>query len=405
MQATEKQIRANVQYTLQTYRSNVQFVDQLVFFNAFSGIISAIKPAPPSPQSYVRQSSPIKTTFSRMTAQNREELLSETTDHTQDDGEDEDDDDDDDDDEELSDDESENEMDMTPPTSTSAHHARSNRTLSLHQPFVMGHKRSLFASIQLDTDRPARKRIIKAEPSWHAERSASSHSAPRALTEPVTEDDQEHIAVSSGSSSSSTAAPAPLVLLHPPMVDTTSQPSVQDLTSTPTSRSMQTPPTKSPSRLSVSATRRAKSKAMEERHKMNLLTVNNTMMSFKKTSHKTIIDSGASTSGTGQRNKLSDLRPTSCSVSAAFGESAQPTEMGLLPPFMLKTIVIDQMNDTTLLSVSQVCAKGFVGIFTAKECKFFDARDVIPHLQDITQNSTPVMSGKIEEGLYLLDSN
>jgi hypothetical protein len=144
---------------------------------------------------------------------------------------------------------------------------------------------------------------------------------------------------------------------------------------------------------------------MEERHKMNLLTVNNTMMSFKKTSHKTIIDSGASTSGTGQRNKLSDLRPTSCSVSAAFGESAQPTEMGLLPPFMLKTIVIDQMNDTTLLSVSQVCAKGFVGIFTAKECKFFDARDVIPHLQDITQNSTPVMSGKIEEGLYLLDSN
>jgi hypothetical protein len=79
--------------------------------------------------------------------------------------------------------------------------------------------------------------------------------------------------------------------------------------------------------------------------------------------------------------------------------------MGLLPPFMLKTIVIDQMNDTTLLSVSQVCAKGFVGIFTAKECKFFDARDVIPHLQDITQNSTPVTSGKIEEGLYLLNSN
>ena len=81
-------------------------------------------------------------------------------------------------------------------------------------------------------------------------------------------------------------------------------------------------------------------------------------MSFKKASHKIIIDSGASTCGTGLRDTLRDIRPTSCSVSAAFGETAQPTEMGLLPPFMLKTIVIDQMNDTTLLSVSQACAKG-----------------------------------------------
>ena len=105
------------------------------------------------------------------------------------------------------------------------------------------------------------------------------------------------------------------------------------------------------------------------------------------------------------RSSLRDLRPTSCSVSAAFGETAQPTEMGLLPPFMLKTIVIDQMNDTTLLSVSQACSKGFVGIFTSKDCKFFNAIDVIPHLQTISKTAHPVMSGKVEEGLYLLDSN
>ena len=128
-------------------------------------------------------------------------------------------------------------------------------------------------------------------------------------------------------------------------------------------------------------------------------------MSFKKTSHKTVIDSGASTSGTGLHSSLRDLRPTSCSVSAAFGETAQRTEMGLLPPFMLKTIVIDQMNDTTLLSVSQACEKGFVGIFTSKDCKFFNAIDVIPHVQDISKTAHPVMSGKVEEGLYLLDSN
>ena len=79
--------------------------------------------------------------------------------------------------------------------------------------------------------------------------------------------------------------------------------------------------------------------------------------------------------------------------------------MGLLPPFMLKTITIDQMNDTTLLSVSQACAKGFVGIFTSKDCQFFNAIDVIPHLQDISKTAHPVVSGKVEEGLYLLDSN
>ena len=66
---------------------------------------------------------------------------------------------------------------------------------------------------------------------------------------------------------------------------------------------------------------------------------------------------------------------------------------------------IEQMNDTTLLSVSQACAQGFVGIFTSKVCKFYNAKDVIPHLQDISQNANPVMSGKVEDGLDLLDSN
>ena len=73
----------------------------------------------------------------------------------------------------------------------------------------------------------------------------------------------------------------------------------------------------------------------------------------------------------------------SLTVSAAFGETAQPTEMGLLPPFMLQTIVIEEMNDTTLLSVFEACVKRFLGIFTSKDCKFFNAKDVIPHLRDM----------------------
>ena len=50
-------------------------------------------------------------------------------------------------------------------------------------------------------------------------------------------------------------------------------------------------------------------------------------------------------------------------------------------------------------------AKGFVGIFTSKDYKFFNTIDVIPYLQDISKTAHPVMSGKVEEGLYLLDSN
>ena len=105
---------------------------------------------------------------------------------------------------------------------------------------------------------------------------------------------------------------------------------------TPEPYRMRTPPAKSPSRESVSAIRRAKARTLAEKKNLDLLKVtdkDSKFMSFKKTSHKTVIDSGASTSGTGLRSSLLDLRPPSCSVSAAFGETAQPTEMGLLPAY------------------------------------------------------------------------
>jgi hypothetical protein len=102
---------------------------------------------------------------------------------------------------------------------------------------------------------------------------------------------------------------------------------------------------------------------------------------------------------------LKDIRPATCHVTAAFGEVAKPTEMGLLPPFMLSTIIIEEMKDTTLLSVSQLCAEGMVGIFTRQDCRFYSADDVIPHLQSICKTSQPVMSGNVEDGLYTLRSN
>ena len=104
------------------------------------------------------QTSPITTSYSRMSAINREDLLSETTDHTEENNDDNDDDDDD----EYSDDESgSDDEDMTPPGSSSDHHRRCQEDLTRYNhPYVMGHKRSLWASIQTDTKRPARRKII-----------------------------------------------------------------------------------------------------------------------------------------------------------------------------------------------------------------------------------------------------
>ena len=365
------------------------------------------------PQNYDHESSPIKAPYSCMSTISREEQLSETTDHTPNRGYVDSDDEDEISDDKSSDDEDDEEKpedtEVTPPKSSSAHHRRCNESLALQNPFVMGNKRSLFASIQRDTKQPSRKRLPKPE-SFEAYDESHGTSSSRMLLpsrsetrKPITLQDPPALVVETHETT----------IEHPPMLDEQSlkmsaddqdmsQP-VVDLLSPPIN-DMLTPPKKSPTRVSLSALRRAKTKALEGK-KMNLLTVHDTkMMSLKKTNHKTVIDSGASTSGTGQRDTLRDLRPTSCSVSAAFGESAQPTEMGLLPPFMLKTIVIEDMKDTTLLSVSQTCAKGFVGIFTSKDCKFFNAIDVIPHLKELSLTAQPVMSGKVEDGLYLLNS-
>ena len=427
MQADIKQTRSNVTHTLNTYRANSEYVDQIVFHNAFSAIIHAIRPAPPSQQLYAYQTSPIKNTFSRMTATNREEHLSETTDHTQHN--------------ECSDDESDEDP-PTPPTVSSAHHRRCQEDLKrFNHPFVMGHHRSLWASIQSDITHPDRKRLSRKRinedassatfiykrgvPSEHQDEetpgtSSSKIGVPSTPMSPLHIEDPLPVTQETSSSSKddipgTEETPAPLTLEQPKTYidEASSLQEIMNPQSVDTSfhdafQGMRTPPSKSPSEKSVSAIRRAKAQAAVDKKRMNLLTVTNNnkkFMSFKKASHKTIIDSGASTCGTGLRDTLQDIRPTSCSVSAAFGESAQPTEMGLLPPFMLKTVVIEQMNDTTLLSVSQACAQGLVGVFTSKVCKFFKAEDIIPHLQDISKTANPVMSGKVEDGLYLLDSN
>ena len=163
---------------------------------------------------------------------------------------------------------------------------------------------------------------------------------------------------------------------------------------------------KSPKKMNPSKSSFKKSPSSSNAN-LKLLTVTNqkhSIMSMSNDADRIIIDSGASTSGTGLKSKLVNIKPTSCSVTAAFGESLQSTETGLLPPLMLETIIIDQMKATTLLSVSQDCAQGLIGVFKTKDCKFFYAKDVMPHLQALSNNAILVITGKVEDGLYLMDS-
>ena len=128
------------------------------------------------------------------------------------------------------------------------------------------------------------------------------------------------------------------------------------------------------------------------------------LLSLDVHSNKVIIDSGASTSGTGLKSKLKNIRPSSCTVNAAFGDTYQPAEMGDLPPYMLPTIVIDGLKDSTLLSVSQACTKGMCGIFTSRDCRFYSIEEMQPHLSTISKTCTMKLRGEVEDGLYIQKS-
>ena len=154
----------------------------------------------------------------------------------------------------------------------------------------MGHKRSLWMSIQTDTKRPARRKIIKTSDDNEFKEtpgtSSSMHAPPMLQDPPLVNDDIVPALKTAGVPRM--VAPVqypikeedqqPLQLEHPPMV-LDSQQSTQDCIPQwqiwqPLSHigcALHQP--KSPSRDSVSATRRAKARALAEKKSLNLLTV------------------------------------------------------------------------------------------------------------------------------------
>jgi hypothetical protein len=123
---------------------------------------------------------------------------------------------------------------------------------------------------------------------------------------------------------------------------------------------------------------------------LNLLQVNSSHHIFNAIAtvdYVTVIDSGASMSGTGDRAMLKNLCPITLTVSSAFGESAQPTEMGDLQPHMIPTVLIDDMKNATLLSVCQMCGQKIplCGILSPVDCRFFLFHQMLPYLKLVNE--------------------
>ena len=67
---------------------------------------------------------------------------------------------------------------------------------------------------------------------------------------------------------------------------------------------------------------------------------------------------------------------------------------------MLPTIII-----TTLLSVSQACRENLCRIFTAVDCRYYTLSSILPFLKLISESGEETMSGAVENGLYVQESN
>jgi hypothetical protein len=73
--------------------------------------------------------------------------------------------------------------------------------------------------------------------------------------------------------------------------------------------------------------------------------------------------------------------------------------MGDLQPHMIPTVLIDAMKNTTLLSVSQMCGQKI------PLCGIFPFHQMLPYLKLVSENCDEVLKGKVENSLYVMESN
>jgi hypothetical protein len=138
-------------------------------------------------------------------------------------------------------------------------------------------------------------------------------------------------------------------------------------------------------------------------HYAKLVVVQSETMLCMSSAPTTVFDSGCSISGTSVLANLSDV--TDCgpmSVQGAFGPSAQPTKRGLLTPLGLDAILLPDMGNQTLVSLSQFCDGGTsgqrnIGVFTHEGCRMFTLTSALPALQLLGESGHEVARGIVQE--------
>jgi hypothetical protein len=80
--------------------------------------------------------------------------------------------------------------------------------------------------------------------------------------------------------------------------------------------------------------------------------------------------------------------------------------MGDLPFYVLPTVVIEDMFQTTLLSVSQACRDSTMcGIFAAVDCRFYKLESILHFLTLISERGVETMRGTAKNCLCVQESN
>ena len=114
-----------------------------------------------------------------------------------------------------------------------------------------------------------------------------------------------------------------------------------------------------------------------------------------------ILDTGATVCGAGQHELLNDITQcTGITVQGAFGKPFQPTSQGTILGGLKLPCLRLPGNIDTLVSVSALCKKGYVVLFTEQGSNAYSTDSVRKEIIDMARNGREVIRGEQRDGLY-----
>lgn len=118
-----------------------------------------------------------------------------------------------------------------------------------------------------------------------------------------------------------------------------------------------------------------------------------------------IFDSGASMSGTGNESMLDNKgKCDAISIAPAFGEPIRSSVSGTMGAFKLPTLLIKEMKNQTIVSVSQLAKRGHICVFTNRGFRVFTAESAMKAMSLLATSGKEVMRGAEKDGLYVIPS-